>query len=64
MAKPLTSISTRASNLDLRLGLLTSRKGEVSPLHYLIGLADDIDMEQASKIANKIAIAGEEAYPE
>ena len=36
----------------------------VTSLHYKIGLCDDLDMQQAMRSANKIALLGEAAYPE
>ena len=36
----------------------------ITSRYYKIGLADDLDMQQAFRIANKIALAGESGYPE
>ena len=43
------------------------RRGDgniITSRYYKIGLADDVDMQQAFRIANTIALAGEENYPE
>jgi len=36
----------------------------ITSRYYKIGLADDLDMQQAFRVANRIALAGESAYPE
>jgi len=36
----------------------------ITSRYYKIGLADELNMQQAFKIANKIALEGEAAYPD